>query len=432
MRILGIGEYHSLGDLHFRLARRGHDVRVFVGAPEARPLFRGMVAQCADWEAELGWVRQAGEDGVIVFESADQGALQDALRRDGFHVFGGCEWGDRLENERAFGQDVLRDAGLSTLPTHAFDRFEAGIAWIATRPRRYVLKFCDPSLPSSTTYVGELDDGRDVAAVLEVHRRRWTKEPPPAFVLMDHVHGIEMGVGAFFDGERFLTPAVLDWEHKRYFAGDLGELTGEMGTVVTYRETRRFFDRTLAPLAAILREHGYCGYLNLNTIVNADGIWPLEFTSRFGYPGFAICDALHAEGWDDILRKVTGRRGRHIATKDGFAAGVVLTVPPFPYEDVDECSPVGLPLLFREPLTPDEEDRLHHGEVALEDGQLVTTGPLGYVTVATGTGPDILTARNGAYALSRKVAVPRVRYRTDIGERLMQHDHEVLARWGHF
>jgi phosphoribosylamine--glycine ligase len=64
----------------------------------------------------------------------------------------------------------------------------------------------------------------------------------------------------------------------------------------------RFFAATLARMEPLLRANLYCGYINLNTIVNEQGIWPLEFTCRFGYPGFAVLDPLQITSWPQLFR----------------------------------------------------------------------------------------------------------------------------------
>jgi phosphoribosylamine--glycine ligase len=431
MRFLGIGEYCDLGDMYRRLEAEGHDVRVYVESPAAHDVFGGMLSFTPDWRAELQWVREAGEDGIVLFESAMKGELQDQLRRECYQVIGGSGFGDRLESDRQFGQDVLRSLGLCTARTERFTDFGDAIDFVRASRARCVFKNNGGDTLRTRNYVGELEDGTDMIALLSLYRSQWRQPGKPDFVLMEHVEGVEVGVGAYFNGRSFLKPACLDWEHKRLFPGELGELTGEMGTIVTYRGAECLFDATLARMADPLRESGYCGYINLNLIANEQGLWPLEFTSRFGYPGYAICEALHIEPWDALFRKMVRGDSLEFATAAGFAAGVVLTVPPFPYSHGYAELSKGAPISFRASMSSADYDRVHLAEVALQGGQLVTSGTTGYVGVSTGAGDSVEQARDRAYALARKVVVPNLRYRVDIGERLARHDLPRLEALGY-
>ena len=422
MRFLGIGDYCDLGALYLRLIEEGHEVKVSIGNPLARGTLAGMLEQTADWRRELDWIGAAGQDGIVLFEDVakNRGELQHELRREGFNVIGGSAYGDRLENDRAYAQRVLGDAGLSIARTWEFAERTAALDFLAAHPGRYVLKFNGPDA-GVDNYVGRLADGRDVRAILG--KLTHAEALQASLVLMEYVEGVEMGVGAYFDGSKFLMPACLDWEHKRFFPGDLGELTGEMGTVVTYGRSRRFFERTLGRIETLLRDNGHCGYVNLNTIVNDHGIWPLEFTCRFGYPGFAILTPLQQTPWGELLAGMIRKSMSQFETRPGFSVGVVLTTPPFPYPPAQVQRPIGLPVLFDGELTAEDRQHLHYCELALEGGELVTSGGYGWAMVATGVGDSIATAQRRANRLADRVLIPNVRYRRDIGARLIAGDY---------
>jgi phosphoribosylamine---glycine ligase len=431
MRFLGVGDCCELADVYVRLAAEGHEVRVSISEPMCHGTLAGLVSRTDDWKADLPWILEAGSDGIVLFENVghEHGRKQDELRRQGFQVIGGSSFGDRLENDRKYAQSVLSAIGLPVAPMYGFDTLAEATAFVQAHPDRYVIKFSGDKFGASDNYVGRMRDGRDVMAVLTAKFRQRETERM-SFVLMTYVDGIEMGVGAYFDGERFLAPACLDWEHKKFFAGDLGELTGEMGTVVTYERTGVFFRQTLAHMAPLLKQHGYCGYINLNTIINSKGIWPLEFTCRFGYPGSAILDPLQRTPWSALFKGMVSRNGRDLWTFPGFAVGLVMTTRPFPYVRKLVPEPVGLPILFEGDITEHDRRNLHFGEIGFEGSQLVTAGYQGWTMVVTGTGSTIAEAQANAYQLAQRVVIPDVRYRNDIGTKLIAGDFAKIESMG--
>ena len=419
VRVLGITETCDLGSLYQRLLADGHEVRITVSEPLAAGTMAGLIPRVTDARAELDWVREAGPEGMILFEAIGFGALQDELRAAGFNVIGGSNYGDRLECDRGFAQRLLAEKGLQVAPISEHSTLVSALADLAASPRRCVFKV---TASAGETFVGSLPDGSDVVAML-------TASPPSSgegFILMDHVEGIEVGIGAYFDGERFLRPACIDWEHKRFFAGDLGELTGEMGTVATYQRSEALFEATLARLEPELRAAGHVGYVNLNTIVNEAGIWPLEFTCRFGYPGYAVLEPLQRPSWAELFGAMLSRTGDPLETEPGFSVAVVLSTPPFPWSRAEVSYPVGLPVI----VDGVEPEHLHLGEVGLSNGRLVTSGLYGWTAVVTGVGAIIEDAQAAAYARARRVHAPNLRYRLDIGDKLVAGDLDRLASWG--
>ncbi|HSI24688.1 MAG TPA: phosphoribosylglycinamide synthetase C domain-containing protein, partial [Methylotenera sp.] len=297
--------------------------------------------------------------------------------------------------------------------------------------KRYVYKHNGANSERTRNYVSMTEDSADLITLLSHYKDQTDNTKSLGFVLMDYISGIEVGIGAYFNGERFLQPACLDWEHKHFFPGNLGELTGEMGTIVTYCKSEKIFRQSLLKLESKLRESAYCGYINLNMIANAEGLWPLEFTSRFGYPGYSICAALQQDSWETIFQRMLKKSSLLIATHAGFAAGVVLNVPPFPYSYGYEVLSKGLPISFQPSFSEGDKRHLHFSEVAKLNDQLVTSGVTGNVATAVGRGDTIEAARQQAYKLAVKVIVPNVRYRQDIGDSLVSKDWQQLVDWGY-
>ncbi len=417
MRILAVTPRAYLGGIFLSLLREGHDVRVAATEPRDHHACIGLLPFVPDWRAELSWV---GRDGIILFEGIGRGAEQDALRREGYRVVGGSAIGDRLETDRGYGQSVLAELGLPIAKARRFDTAVEAEAFLRRNPARSVIKYDGGE---HATFVGDHPAGLDAAYMLR-------EQGGGPVLLSERLGGVEVGVGAYFDGRQFLRPACIDFEHKRFFPGDMGEMTGEMGTLASYEGADRLFEATLNRVAPMLAATGHVGYVNLNLMVDERGPVPLEFTCRIGNPGYAVLAALQRDGWGDLLARMAAGEGGGFATLPGWSVAIVLSVPPFPHALDYPPGAADPPLFWLEQPDAVEQPHYHPVDVRVEGNEWLIRRRSGHAMIVTGTGETPAAARSAANHRAANVIAPEMRWRADIGDRYARHDKARLQALG--
>lgn len=435
MRILFVTEDFSGASLCARLAKEGHDVRAHVGNPAYAQTLDGWVEKISTLDAGLEWV---GKSGLVVCDDNSFGALQDRLRSDGFSVVGGSADGDLLEDDREHAQMVFAAHGLRHIPTHSFDSAEKAADFVKRAGGEWVVKH-NGHADKISCYVGRLPDGRDVIDLLR-NAARHEVGMPSRYALQKRVHGIEIGVGRYFNGTDWVGPIEINIEHKKLFPGDLGPKTAEMGTLLWYTadENNRLFREVVAPLKPYLREIGFRGDFDINCMVNEEGAWPMEATTRFGYPAVHAQMALHETPWGEFLKAVADGKSCDLRWREGYAVVVLVAVPPFPFcPKICDCAvdPRGLEIHFRKPPGPDDCPHIHFEGVAKETD---STGAehyrlidhTGYAMHITGHGATVEAALDAAYQRIDNVVIPRMYFRQDVGLGFLRQYQNILSVGG--
>ncbi len=412
-----------IGDIAWQVIKEGHEARYYIKNTDNQDICDGFVPKADDWHDHIDWAD------VVVFDDVlGLGKEAGALREKGKLVIGGSEYTDMLEDDRSFGQEELKKAGINILPYREFTSFDEAIDYVESKPNKYVIK---PSGEAQNIkrmlFVGEEDDGKDVVKVLEAYRKA-ASEDIKVFQMQKKVTGVEIAVGAFFNGYEFVYPININFEHKKLFPGQIGPSTGEMGTSMYWSGANKIFNATLMRLQDKLRQEKYAGYIDINCIVNAKGIYPLEFTARFGYPTIFI----QQEGMDikmsDFLYGLANGSFNTFKAKKGFQVGVRIVVPPYPFNDQDtfERYSNNAAILFKK----QNYEGIHIEDVKNIGGQWLVAGTSGVVLVVVGTGQTMKQAQSQAYARIRNIIIPNMYYRTDIGDRWFE-DADKLHTWGY-
>lgn len=411
-----------IGDLAWAVKKEGHEVRYYIDDKDQKDVCDGFVDKVDSWKEHVDWAD------VVIFDDFGFGEDAEKLRKAGKLVIGGSVYTDKLEMDREFGQAEMKAAGINIIPRWNFTDFDEAIDFISKNPDRYVIK---PSgiaqNEKELLFVGQEDDGKDILEMLERYKKNWGKKIKE-FQIQKYISGVEVAVGAFFNGEDFIFPINVNFEHKKMFPGDIGPSTGEMGTALFCTNRSPIFDATLLKMKDMLAKAGYVGYIDINCIANSRGIYPLEFTSRFGYPHISILMEDVLSEWGAFLYGIAKREKPELRAKRAFVVGVVVAVPPFPFHDPDSFERYSgdASIIFRKP----DMNGIHLGDVKLVENDWRLAGNSGYALVVTASATTMEETRKTVYNRIKSIIIPNMFYRTDIGARWAE-DSDRLTMWGY-
>lgn len=399
--------------LALRLKAEGNSVRFFVRETDGESRGKGII----DTTDDPNW------GAIIVADCTGMGLLCDTLSEHGAKVVGGSSLMDRLETDRTFANQVMQSCGIQTPRSQSFNDWDTAIEFIKNSEVRLVFK---PEGPLSGVVPSYCPSDNEELLESVSHFQTLVGATKPEFTLQEFIEGTAISTEVWCDGDRLIYPTNHTVEKKHFMDGDVGPSGGCTGNLVWLcDDSDPIVRKTVLRLEGFLRTHQYRGAIDVNAVVNDEGVYGLEFTPRFGYDAFpTFLYSLYVGEFGELLYNLAHGNGPdEMQVADLFGAGVRLSIPPWPSEKFNAEEGVPIRGLDVKDLVTD----FYPYDVQLQDGKLSTSGGYGIVGVMNANGKSAKESFENAYKKLKRVKVTDGQFRNDLAETCIK-DYRRLRR----
>ena len=339
--------------------------------------------------------------------------IVDVFQAAGLAIFGPNRQAAQLEGSKRFAKDFMQKYGVKTAAYASFRELDAALAYVQDCAYPTVVKAS--GLAAGKGVVICQNRAEAEAAVRAMMETRRFGDAGNEVVIEEFLEGYECSLLSFCDS-RHIVPLVSARDHKTIGEGNTGENTGGMGVIAPHprfgdAEMAAFRRDILEPTLQGIQAEGmdFAGVIFFGLMVNARGVYLLEYNMRFGDPETQAVLPLMQSELLDAVQAALDRR---------------LDDNAFRWQDAHACCVVaasaGYPGEFRSGLPIEGLERARfHGLVFIagaktECGAMQTSG--GRVLNCVGVAPTASEARQKAYDAIAQVQFDGITYRRDIGQ----------------
>jgi len=419
LKVLLLGSGGRESALAWALARSSH-VSELIAAPGNPGI--GRVGELVDLDptetASVCALAGRVDPGLAVVgpEAPLVAGVGDALRAEGYAVFGPDAAAARIEGSKAYSKQLMDKASIPTARWQRFTDVQGAVAFMDELGPPYVVKA--DGLAAGKGVVVTEDRDEAVTAVEERLVEGKFGTAGSTVVIEEFLDGQEVSLIALSDG-RAIAMCEPAQDYKRIGEGDVGPNTGGMGSyspvpACPVDVASSIAEQVIKPMVDVTAAEGapFVGALYAGLALTSGGPKVVEFNARFGDPETqALIPRLASDFGEVALACATGElEGTKLEWRREACVSVVLGSEGYPgsypkgerIEGLDEADGMEDVVVF------------HAGTAVAGDG-VVTSG--GRVLSISALGTDFKQARRRAYEAADAISFPSKYLRSDIAER---------------
>jgi phosphoribosylamine---glycine ligase len=348
--------------------------------------------------------------------------LSDDLIKNGIKVFGPSKEAARLEGEKSFSKDLMKEAKIPTAAYEVFtkEQYPEAVEYLKKSKMPIVIK-ADGLAAGKGVIIAEVFEEAK-AALEECFVNSSFGSSGDKVVIEEFMTGQEASIFAITDGADFiLLPAAQD--HKRIGNGDTGKNTGGMGAYaptpfVTEEIINETAKKIVEPTLRVLRERGqkYVGCLYCGLMLTDEGPKVVEYNCRFGDPETqVVLPLLEGDSLELLYSTASGAINKSAVKYSGGASVVVVAASkgyPDSYEKGKE--------IFGLDKIDDPEIIVYHAGTKESDGKILTNGGrvLGVTSVIKKN--NLKDAKQKVYEILPKIGFEGIYFRKDISDKALK------------
>ncbi|MPV86174.1 phosphoribosylamine--glycine ligase [Ostreibacterium oceani] len=339
--------------------------------------------------------------------------IVDDFQAAGLAILGPHQRAAALESSKAFAKTFMQKYGVKTADYQVFTDAVSARAYLQAADYPIVLK-ADGLAAGKGVIIAE-DKAMALAAVDAIMTEKIFNDAGDKLVIEQFIQGVEASLLCFTDG-RTILPLKSAKDHKKIGEGETGLNTGGMGVIcpnpyVTDDVYSAFVSDILAPTLSGLQTEQieFSGVIFFGLMINADGVYLLEYNMRMGDPETQAVLPLLNTPLTDLIQAALDKQldTMTLDWQSGATCCVVAAANGYPesYRKGDVIT--GLNGL-------DAQSHAFIAGAEKRGAEIVTSG--GRVLNILSRGDSLSDARRLAYENLQKIHFDGMVYRQDIGD----------------